>query len=163
MITTGLISVRYPQRHDSIAAVKIRRQVDIEGIAGGGQFAVKDHRSLDIFARDVVNHRQDFAVQISQLGDAEIEHPAATADLRLHDARDVQRFSLVALACLAPTSSLLEASVEQDAGAITAVRVAGEARLLGEGWLTLEASLPRRVGGVPGGGVPDEAGGGGDR
>ena len=54
--------------------------------------------------------------------------------------------------------SLLEASVEQDGGAITAVRVAGEARLLGEGWLTLEATLPRRVRGVPG-----EAGGGGDR
>ena len=36
--------------------------------------------------------------------------------------------------------SVLEASVEQHGGAITAVRVAGEARLLGEGWLTLEAS-----------------------
>src|SRR5262249_53265611 len=69
--------------------------------------------------------------------------------------------------------SLLEASVEQNAGAITAVRVAGEARILGEGWLTLEASLPREVGGVPGGaggggprevgGVPGEAGRGGDR
>jgi len=35
--------------------------------------------------------------------------------------------------------SLLEASVEKHGGAITAVRVAGQARLLGEGWLTLEA------------------------
>jgi len=62
--------------------------------------------------------------------------------------------------------SLLEASLEQRGATITAVRVAGEARRLAEGWLTLDAPLPREVGGVPGeagGGGPRQVGGGGDR
>lgn len=57
--------------------------------------------------------------------------------------------------------SLLEASVEQRGGIITAVRVAGEARLLGEGWLTLDGPLPRRALPREVGGVSGEAGGGG--
>jgi trans-2,3-dihydro-3-hydroxyanthranilate isomerase len=141
-VSTGLAYLMVPVR--SLAAM---RRLHPRPNEFGGALALFPGAAAYCFTRDVEQPGSDAHCRMfaPHLGTAEDPATGSAAGplacyLATHTEGDGVRRYRFEQGIEMGRPSVLEASVEQDGGAIRAVRVAGEARLLGEGWLTLEAN-----------------------